>query len=291
MGAGQEAADGSTDPTPSATPFPHHRLAPRVPDTRISAIVTVFNEAKNIRDLLDSLRAQEGPLDVIVVDAGATDRTMDHLHRYAEEWDALDIVEQPGKRGACRNVAVARSDAELVAFIDGDCIANPFWAKAIRDAHERHPIVAGKSIDIGYWAFENLQRVELEHKGVDVTYPSNNLAYPRELFEQIGGFDDRFVTAEDIDLNFRAVEAGATIGYEPRAIVYHRARDSFKGFFKQAFWNGYGRKQLTLKHGRLWKEYSFRKMLDTQFHFWGLARLGSAAAGYAYAYIGEEGWA
>lgn len=256
----------------------------------ITAIVTVFNEAKNVRDLLDSLRAQEGPLDVVVVDAGSTDGTWARLQRYAEEWDGLHLYQKEGQRGECRNYGVERTDAEVVAFIDGDCIANPFWAGRLRQAYERNPLVAGKTIDMGYWAFENLQRVELEHRGVDVTFPSNNLAYQREAFLDAGGFDDWFVTAEDIDLNYRAVEKGYRIVYEPGAIVYHRARDSFKGFFKQAFWNGYGRKQLTLKHGRLWKEYSFRRMLDTQFHFWGLARLGAAAAGYGLAYIGEEGW-
>lgn len=261
-----------------------------MPETPITAIVTVYNEAKNIRDLLDSLKAQEGPLDVVVVDAGSTDETWPRLQRYAEQWEDLHILQKRGKRGECRNHAVGETDAEVVAFIDGDCIANPFWARALRQSYENQPIVAGKTINMGYWAFENLQRVELEHRGVDVTFPSCNLAYNREIFESVGGFDDWFVTAEDIDLNFRAVDAGHAIVYDPRAIVYHRARDSFTGFFKQAFWNGYGRKQLTLKHGRLWRDYSFRRMLDTQFHFWGLARLGTAAAGYLFAYVGEEGW-
>lgn len=257
----------------------------------IAAIVTVYNEAKNIRDLLDSLKAQQDPFEVVVVDAGSTDGTWEKLEAYADDWDALDIHRKRGKRGACRNYAVEQTDAEVVAFIDGDCIANPFWAQQLRDAYDGTLIVAGRTIDIGYWAFENLQRVELERRGVDVTYPSCNLAYDREIFEEVGGFDDRFVTAEDIDLNYRAVETGYTIGYAEDAIVYHRARDSFRGFFKQAFWNGYGRKQLTLKHGNLWQRYSFKRMLDTQFHFWGMARLGVAATGYARALLQERGWA
>ncbi len=256
----------------------------------ITAIVTVYNEAKNIDDLLDSLKAQQEPFDVVVVDAESTDGTWERLLAYQETWDGLHAIQKPGRRGECRNHAVEHTDSEVVAFIDGDCIANPFWAQRLREGYESNPIVAGRTIDIGYWAFENLQRVELERRGVDVTYPSCNLAYNREAFLEAGGFDDWFVTAEDIDLNFRAVEAGYKIGANPEAIVYHRARDSFRAFFEQAFWNGYGRKQLTLKHGRLWQRYSFRSMLDAQFHFWGLARLSAAAAGYLYAYIGEEGW-
>jgi GT2 family glycosyltransferase len=254
-----------------------------VAETSIAAIVTVYNENKNIRDLLDSLKAQDEPFTVELVDAGSTDGTWEAVQVYAENWDGLHIHQEEGSRGHCRNLAVEKADADLVAFIDGDCIANPFWARHLRNGYEDHETVAGNTIDIGYWAFENLQRVELERSGVDVTYPSCNLAYDADLFERIGGFDEGFVTAEDIDLNYRAVEAGADVGYEEQAIVYHRARDSFTSFFQQAFWNGYGRKQLTRKHGRLWQRYSFKRMLNTQGHLWGFARLGVAALGYAWA--------
>ncbi len=265
--------------------------APVVAEPSITAIVTVYNEKKNIRDLLDSLTAQQDPFDVVVVDAGSTDGTWGALEAYAQKWKALGIYRKEGSRGACRNYAVEQTDADLVAFIDGDCIANPFWAERMRAGYEDHDIVAGRTIDIGYWAFENLQRVELERHGIDVTYPSCNLAYDRDLFEQIGGFDDAFITAEDIDLNLRGVDAGQRIVQREDAIVYHRARDSFTGFFKQAYWNGYGRKQLTLKHGgRLWEQYSFKQMLNTQMHFWGFTRLAVAAAGYMRAYLDDHPW-
>ena len=107
-------------------------------------------------------------------------------------------------------------------------------------------VAAGRTIQIGYWAFEALDRVELDVQGVDVTHPSCNLAYRKEVFERAGGFDGWFVTAEDIDLNLRAVRGGAELAYREEAVVYHRARDTFTGFFRQAYWNGYGRKQLTM---------------------------------------------
>ncbi len=261
-----------------------------MPPVPITAVVTVYNEIKNLRDLLDSLQAQTGPFEVVLVDAGSTDGTLERSREYAEEWKGLTVLEKEGKRGACRNHGVEHASGELVAFIDGDCIANPFWADHLRRAYQEHDIVAGRTLDIGYWAFENLQRVELEHHGVDVTYPSCNLAYDREAFLDVGGFDDRFVTAEDIDLNYRAVEAGNKIAFAQDAIVYHRARDTFRGFFKQAFWNGYGRKQLTLKHGGLWQNYSFVEMLDRQLHFWGLMRLVTASLGYSLAMLLERDW-
>src|SRR5581483_5391313 len=112
------------------------------------------------------------------------------------------------------------------AFIDGDCIANPFWLQQLRATLAQADVAAGRTIQIGYYAFEALNRVELDYKGYDVTYPSCNLGYWKEIFEKVGGFDDWFHTAEDIDLNYRAVDAGASVAYNPDAIVYHRARDT-----------------------------------------------------------------
>lgn len=248
-----------------------------------SVVVTVRNEQRHIADLLDSLVVQEGPLEVVVVDSESSDRTRDIVRRYAEKYDFVRLFEHRSRRGEGRNEGVRRSRGDFVAFIDGDCIANPFWLAELRKGLRRHDVVAGRTIQIGYWAFESLDRVELDVKGVDVTYPSCNLAYRRGTFDKAGGFDPWFVTAEDIDLNLRAVrDASASLAYREEAVVYHRARDTFTGFFRQAFWNGYGRKQLTLRHGSLWTQYSFGRMFRRQFHFWGILRLSAASLGYIW---------
>ncbi|HIH01991.1 TPA: hypothetical protein HA259_08005, partial [Thermoplasmata archaeon] len=50
--------------------------------------------------------------------------------------------------------------------------------------------------------------------------------------------------------------------------------------FKQAFWNGWGRKQLTMKHGRLWSSYKPTRLIETSRSFWAVARLTAAILGY-----------
>ena len=253
-----------------------------------SVVVTVRNEARHVADLLDSLLVQEPPLEVIVVDADSTDPTRDIVRKYERRHPFIRLLEHGGTRGASRNRGVQESRGEVVAFIDGDCIANPFWLRELRRTLADADVAAGRTIQIGYYAFVALNRVELEHGGYDVTYPSCNLAYWREVFQKVDGFDDWFHTAEDIDLNYRAVDAGASIVCNDDAIVYHRARDTISKFLKQAYWNGSGRKQLTLKHGSLWGSYSFRKMLRQQATFWGLLRLGTASLGYANAKLRER---
>lgn len=246
----------------------------------LSVIVTVKDEERDIPDLLDSLVVQEPPIEVIIVDAGSKDSTRDIVKDYQEDYDFIKLYRKGGTRGVGRNYGVEQAKGDLLAFIDGDEIINPFWAEKMRKSAKKYDIVAGKTIQIGYHAFEELERVELFHKGYDITYPSCNLLYHRDVFEEIGGFDPWFQTAEDIDLNYRAVEAGAKIGFNENAIVYHRTRGSFYGFFKQAFWNGFGRKQLTMKHGPLWRDYSPGDMLDHQMTLWYFIRLFPAFLGY-----------
>ena len=247
----------------------------------ISVVITVRNEEKNIANLLDSLLIQEKPFEVVIVDAHSTDNTIGLIKKYQKKYSFIKLYVMGGTRGVGRNYGVKMAKGEAVAFIDGDDIPNPFWLKELRkSALKGADVVAGRSIAIGYRPFEELERVELDYKGYDVTYPSCNLLYGKSLFEKIGGFDPWFITAEDIDLNIRAVRAGAKLVYNPRAIVYHKTRDTFMGFFKQAFWNGYGRKQLTMKHGNLWGRYKPTNMLDHHFTFCYAVRLGIALLGY-----------
>lgn len=246
----------------------------------ISVVTTVRNEAKNISALLDSLVLQEGPIEVIVVDSASTDATTDIVRGYERRYPSVHLYHHGGTRGAGRNFGVRKAKGAAIAFIDGDAIANPFWIKELREGLVRNDIVAGRTIQIGYRPFEELERVELIIHGVDVTYPSSNLAYRRIVLDEIGGFDEWFVTAEDIDLNIRAVRAGHVIAFRAGAIVYHRTRGSLYDFLRQAMWNGAGRKQLTLKHGVLWSRYRPGAMLRQKTNFWSLLRLSTALVGY-----------
>src|SRR5947208_7120566 len=186
----------------------------------VSVVTTVRNEARNIAALLDSLAVQEPPIEVIVVDSHSEDATRDIVRMYEKRYDFVHLYVSGGTRGAGRNFGIRKARGEAVAFIDGDAIANPFWIRELREGLRHHDIVAGRTIQIGYRPFEELERVELIVQGPDVTYPSSNLAYRKAVLNEIGGFDEWFVTAEDIDLNIRAVRAGHPIVLRADAIVY-----------------------------------------------------------------------
>lgn len=246
----------------------------------ITVIIPVKNEEHNIRDLLDSLVVQEQPFEIIIADAYSTDGTQKIVNDYTAKYGFIKLYRAGGTRGQGRNLGMKIGKGDAYAFIDADCIANPFWLKEARTKLKNADIVAGRTINIGYSAFEDLERVELFYKDIDVTYPSCNLIYKKDVIDKIGIFDKTFRTAEDIDLNYRAVKAGFKLVYAENAIVYHRTRSTFYKFIKQAFWNGFGRKQLTLKHGSLWRNYNVSLMLKHKITIWYLIRLVFALLGY-----------
>lgn len=255
---------------------------PRVP-TLVSIVITVKNEAAHLAQLLESLLVQEPPFEIVLVDAFSKDGTFTIAQEYARRHpEIIRAVQRFGSRGQGRNQGAALARGDLLAFTDGDCVADSQWLSALRRGWEHADVVAGRSVAIGKPQYAALDRVELFVKGMDVTAPSANLGYRRAQFQALGGFDPRFVTAEDIDLNLRAVEAGAVLTELREAVIYQSMRSTFIGFLYQAFWNGYGRKQLTEKHGALWGRYRIRRLLSSQSSVIAWARLSAAILGYLF---------
>ncbi len=254
-----------------------------------SIVITVRNEADNIADLLESLVVQEGAKEIIIVDSYSTDRTPDIVRGFARRYPEIKFYQRSGKRGEGRNYGVERATGEYVVFIDGDCIASEGWLGEMVSSLRHSDVAAGKTVYVGRTAYLGLERVELYRKGMDVTYPSCNLGYRKKVFSEIGGFDSWFITAEDIDLNIRAVDAGHAISYNERAVVRSRTRDNIYQFSRQAFWNGAGRKQLTMKHGSLWRNYKPLDMFRRRMNAYAMLRVVMALLGYVgYKLFGER---
>ncbi len=83
---------------------------------------------------------------------------------------------------------------------------------------------------------------------------AGNLALHREVFERLGGFDERlgaggrYPAAEDNDLGFRLLRAGYRIHYVPDAFVWHRAWRSGRDVLPQRWRYGYGQGAFYAKH-------------------------------------------
>ena len=250
--------------------------------TGISVVITTYKCGEYIQDLLDSLVSQEQPFEIIIVDSESPDSTAEIVRKYQGTYSFIKLIVRKCSRGEGRNIGAREAKFDYILFTDGDAIANPFWVQNARRLFvSSNNVIAGKTIQMGYAPFEKLGRVELYFEDFDVTYPSVNLGYKKDLFLKIGGFDKKFVTAEDIDLNIRAVEAGERIVFCENCVIYHRARSTVSGFVLQAFWNGFGRKQLTMKHKNVWSHFRASNIFQpNMINFWYIVRGVSAFIGY-----------
>ncbi|KAA8923001.1 glycosyltransferase [Thermoplasma sp.] len=220
-----------------------------------SIVVTVRNEGKNIGDLLDSIEKNDfSNMETIVVDDMSTDETEDIVKSYG-----FTVYRRVScSRGEGRNIGVSLARYDHILFTDGDARVSEHWISGMVNA-----LVDGNDVVIGNTAYTGKkrymqERVKIFLGDVEVTAPSVNLGYRKDSFLQIGGFDPKFVTAEDIDLNIRAVQAGFKFTVCGSCLVYAKVRDNLISFLRQAYWNGYGRYQLELKHPGITKNTNIR---------------------------------
>jgi glycosyltransferase involved in cell wall biosynthesis len=131
----------------------------------------------------------------------------------------------PGIAGptAKRNLGWRATEAPVVAFTDDDCRAADGWLRGLLEAGEPGSFVQGRTEP-------DPDEVHLMHplsRTVSVGEPNGwfetcNMAYPRELLDRLGGFDERFgFGGEDTDLAWRAIEAGAQPRFAEGALVWH----------------------------------------------------------------------
>jgi glycosyltransferase involved in cell wall biosynthesis len=249
---------------------------------KISVVLTTKNEEKNITKLLDSLMNQEEPYEVLVVDSDSIDKTQEIVKKYSEKNKNIKLILHPGTRAESMNYGIKQATGEAVAFIGGDDVADKDWIKEIRNGIKSADIVVGDLIATEVERVKNIENVKFYHNGVNVSYPGTNTTYKKEILDKLGGFDPWFSSAEDLEINIRAVDAGYKIIHNKKAKIYYRPRGTPLTFLKQSFWYGYGRKLIGLKHGRVWEKHSITDVVRTQTSFFGLIRLLLGFLGYIY---------
>ncbi|MEA2457344.1 MAG: hypothetical protein QOC95_316, partial [Thermoleophilaceae bacterium] len=197
--------------------------------------------------------------EVIVVDNASRDATAE----VARSHGARVVTEPRPSRARARNAGVAAAAADLIAYTDADCVADPGWLAAMAEALDRHEIVAGpvrvttaeppNAIE----RFESLWRFEQEHWVRDGWAATANLGIRRAVHDAIGGFDAAYRhIGEDADYCLRARQAGYPLAYAPDAAVEHYAEDALWPMLRRAFFHGYSVNQINRRLGvgyRAWR--------------------------------------
>jgi len=225
---------------------------------RVSVVIAAFNAASTIGEQLAALVAQ-GPRswEVLVCDNGSTDSTRDVVRDWAARHPEIVLVDASARRGpaAARNIGVAASHGELVAFCDADDVVGQGWADALEEALREHDFIAGRfdldrlrrgSAFSVSWSPQLEGLTRLAYLPDFVTAGAGNMAMRRSVFDDISGFDERSFTTEDDDLCLRAQLAGHELAFVPTMVLHVRKRTGLLSTYRQAV--DYGRGARRLEH-------------------------------------------
>jgi GT2 family glycosyltransferase len=215
--------------------------------TQIGIVIISKNE-NSLADTLAELRNLDTQLsyEVVVVDA-STDGMRELRERHPEvTWVAysgpatkqVTIPEQ-------RNVGVASTVADIVVFIDAGCRPRPGWLDALVG-----PLLEGdESVTVGSFASVRPSPYDAIafQDGYVEEAPTLNMAFTRESFDKVGGFDEAFSYCSDMDFCWRLGDAGQRI----RMVADAAITVDWGGGRRQsrrAWFYGAGRARLYRKH-------------------------------------------
>lgn len=179
---------------------------------KISIIVPTLNQARFIEETIQSVLTQNYPnLELIVLDGGSTDDTVEILKKYT---GSLTWISEPDKGQVdAINKGLNLVTGEVVAYINSDDVYTPTALLTVGKYFSEHPdtqIVTGKCINIDENGVETRALIKLYKNfwlklGIDrfltvLDYVSQPSTFWRSgLIQSIGLFDDQFRNAMDYD--------------------------------------------------------------------------------------------
>jgi GT2 family glycosyltransferase len=229
---------------------------------RSAVVIPSWNTLEHLPGCLDSLAGQDAELELLVVDNGSTDGSLEYLRR-----KGVPHVSLPENVGfaAAVNLGVARTSATAILVLNADTALEPACVGTLLEALNADPRLggvqprilqlesprdvlrsadsarlysAGQALTRDGRAFERgmgeEQRSELLAGGEVFGVCGAACLLRRELFAELGGYDEAyFAFYEDVDLNMRARIAGWSFGYVREAVLWHVGNASWAAGFER----------------------------------------------------------
>ena len=199
----------------------------------MSVVIPVKDGERYLAELLSALGAQDGPLEVLVIDSGSSDGSVE-IARAA----GARVHEIPAREfghGRTRNLGLELTSGDLVAFLTQDATPRPGWAAAYRDVFERServgaafgphlprpasPPMIARELTEFFAGFSPGGEVAVQRDGDEPFLSNVNACYRRTCLEAIGFRDLPY--AEDQAFGRDLLAAGWEKAYVPAAAVLH----------------------------------------------------------------------
>lgn len=200
--------------------------------TLISVIIPTFNNARFIRETVESvLLQQNASFEIIVVDDGSTDETKTVLAPYSDR--IFYVYQENSGVSAARNYGLKLAQGEFVVFLDGDDIFLAGKLRAQADFLDKQPGLG--AVHSGWQLVDDqgrfLKKVEPWHDASFLDLPTwlmwkpvflGAMMFRREWLAKIAGFDPTLRHSEDVDFVWRLSLQGCRFDWLPQLTVGYR---------------------------------------------------------------------
>ncbi|MGO9209565.1 MAG: glycosyltransferase [Terriglobales bacterium] len=214
---------------------------------RVSVIIPTLNEESAIGGCLDALCALDFPppsFEVIIVDNGSTDGTLQIAESYRDRLN-LRLIQQKGVYvSALRNLGASQARGEFLFFLDADCLAPAGWlADGIRHLAEANHDLVGGRYEIppdSTWIARIWHEDREASRMGEVTYlPGCNGIIRRDVFARLRGFDASLQTNEDCEFCRRARASGFKVwAFRELGVIHLGTPQTLADFFRMHRWHG-----------------------------------------------------
>jgi glycosyltransferase involved in cell wall biosynthesis len=203
----------------------------------LSVVIPAYNEEKYIGRCLEALQEQTYPrssFEVIVVDNNCTD----HTAAIAAGFGACVVYEPMKGIGAARQRGALAARGEIITSTDADTIVPPNWLERIACRFAADSDLGGLYDPVRHFDGSRIAKIymltvmpalmHLTDRMNKPCFSGNNFAVRRDRLIQVGGYDTRLLTGEDVDLSIRMSRI-TRLEFDPTFIAYTSSRRAQEG--------------------------------------------------------------
>jgi GT2 family glycosyltransferase len=229
------------------------------PPVAVSVVVPLYNDRSGIGPCLDAIGRQRlgdgtSVVEVLVVDGGSSDGSLDEVTRRAVTDPRLRVLHNPDRHvPSAMNLAIAAAAGDVIVRVDSHTVLAEDYVAVATEALRATgaDVVGGPMRPAGTTPFGEAVAWALQTRwGIGGSRfhrdgyegPTDGVymgVFPVSTFDRFGGFDERFVRNQDDELTYRICSSGGTVWLTPALCSVYEPRGTVRGLAKQFL--GYGR--------------------------------------------------